>query len=68
MGLGCMKRISWEEYRIDDVAKITTGYAFKGEDYEFKGKLRVVRGENVTIGSLRWDSEKFWNKEIKRYR
>ena len=59
------KWISWEEYRIDDVAKITTGYAFKGEDYEFKGKLRVVRGENVTIGSLRWDSEKFWNKEIK---
>ena len=52
----------WKEYKLGEAAEITTGYAFKGDEYEFKGKLRVVRGENVTIGNLRWDSEKFWNK------
>jgi type I restriction enzyme, S subunit len=52
----------WKDYKLGDVADISTGYAFKGDEYEFKGKLRVVRGENVTIGNLRWDSEKYWNK------
>ena len=52
----------WKEYKIDEVAKISTGFAFSGDEYEFKGILRVVRGENVTIGNLRWDSEKYWNK------
>lgn len=52
----------WKEYKLGEVADISTGYAFKGDEYEFKGKLRVVRGENVTIGNLRWDSEKYWNK------
>ena len=51
----------WKEYKLGEAADISTGYAFKGDEYEFKGKLRVVRGENVTIGNLRWDSEKFWN-------
>ncbi len=60
----------WKEYKLEDVADISTGFAFKGNDYEFDGNLRVVRGENVTIGSLRWDNEKFWNKStnnLKQY-
>lgn len=53
----------WKELKIDEVANISTGFAFSGDEYEFKGTLRVVRGENVTIGNLRWDSEKYWNKD-----
>lgn len=52
----------WKDYKLGEGVDISTGYAFKGDEYEFKGELRVVRGENVTIGNLRWDSEKFWNK------
>lgn len=54
----------WKEYKLGEAANITTGFAFKGDEYEFKGNLRVVRGENVTIGQLRWDSQKYWNKSI----
>ncbi|GEM_PF-62686 len=52
----------WKNYKLSEAVDISTGYAFKGDEYEFKGSLRVVRGENVTIGNLRWDSEKYWNK------
>lgn len=51
----------WKEYKLGEVAEIVTGYPFPGEKYETTGKLRVVRGENVTIGKLRWDTVKHWN-------
>lgn len=54
----------WKEYKLGELVEISTGYAFKGDKYDFKGELRVVRGENVTIGKLRWDSEKYWNRSI----
>ncbi len=52
----------WKEFAICEIADITTGFAFKGNEYVSAGNLKVVRGENVTIGKLRWDSEKHWNK------
>ena len=51
----------WKECKLGEIAEITTGYPFPGEKYESSGCLRVVRGENVTIGNLRWDTEKYWN-------
>jgi len=51
----------WRTGILREVCNISTGFAFKGEQYESSGSLRVVRGENVTIGTLRWDSEKHWN-------
>ena len=53
----------WKEYKLGEIAEIITGYPFPGEKYESTGNLRVVRGENVTIGNLRWDTEKHWNHE-----
>ena len=47
----------WKEYKLGDVAKLTTGFPFDGHKYSKEG-IRVVRGDNVTIGSLRWDSDK----------
>lgn len=55
----------WKEYKLIQVSDIFTGFAFKGNEYESSGNLKVVRGENVTLGFLRWDSEKHWNKSIK---
>ena len=53
----------WKEYKLGEIAEIITGYPFPGDKYESTGNLRVVRGENVTIGNLRWDTEKHWNHE-----
>lgn len=54
----------WKEGKISDIAEIITGFPFKGDKYEFTGELKVVRGENVTIGNLRWDSKKYWNHSV----
>jgi len=59
----------YNKYKISDAAEVITGFPFKGEKYSSEG-IRVVRGENVTIGNLRWDSIKCWNepfKEIDKY-
>ena len=47
----------WKEYKLKDVAILTTGFPFDGHKYSKEG-IRVVRGDNVTIGRLRWDSDK----------
>ena len=55
----------WVETTLGDVANVTTGFPFKSKEYSSSGKLRVVRGENVSLKRLRWDNEKFWNSSIK---
>ncbi|MCI0442366.1 restriction endonuclease subunit S [bacterium] len=60
----------WQFGTLGHACNISTGFAFKGDKYEPSGNLRVVRGENVTVGKLRWDSEKHWNhfqKGLKDY-
>ena len=47
--------------KLNDVAKVSTGFAFKGNGYCDEG-IRVVRGENVSLGELRWDTIKCWNQ------
>lgn len=49
--------------KLSKIAKVSTGFPFKGEQYSNEG-IRVVRGENVTVGSLRWDNIKCWNQEF----
>ena len=57
----------WKEYKLKDVAYLTSGFPFDGHKYGKDG-VRVVRGDNVTIGSLRWDSEKDkrWSEPFER--
>lgn len=61
----------WKECKLGDIAKIDTGFAFKSKDYSESGDLKVVRGENVTVGRIRWGNDaKFWNLStdgIRRY-
>ncbi|MCF7835239.1 restriction endonuclease subunit S [Candidatus Gracilibacteria bacterium] len=51
----------WVETTLGEVVKIFTGESFKGNLYEPSGSLRVIRGENVSEGFLRWDTIKYWN-------
>lgn len=55
--------MEWNEVRLGDVCNIITGFPFPGKKYSKEG-VRVVRGDNVTIGNLRWDTEKDkrWNE------
>ena len=57
----------WKEYKLSDVAVLSTGFPFDGHKYSKEG-IRVVRGDNVTIGSLRWDSDKDkrWSEPFER--
>lgn len=48
---------------IAELADVITGFPFDGARYDFEG-IRVVRGENVTIGALRWDTTKCWKDEF----
>ena len=58
----------WKTYKLHEVANLSTGFPFAGEKYTKEG-TRVVRGDNVTIGALRWDSEKLkcWNEPFDRF-
>lgn len=57
----------WKEYKLGEVASLSTGFPFKGDKYSKDG-VRVVRGDNVTIGELRWPTEKDkrWNEPFDR--
>lgn len=41
--------------------EITTGYPFKSSGYTAgPGSIRLLRGDNITQGRIRWDGAKFW--------
>ena len=54
-------------YKLSEVANLSTGFPFDSAKYSKTG-IRVVRGDNVTIGSLRWDSDKLkcWSEPFSR--
>lgn len=57
----------WKTYKLCEVADLSTGFPFNGHKYAKEGQ-RVVRGDNVTIGELRWDTDKDkrWNEPFVR--
>lgn len=57
----------WKTYKLCEVANLSTGFPFDGHKYAKEGQ-RVVRGDNVTIGALRWDTDKDkrWNEPFAR--
>ena len=50
--------------KLNEVASLIAGFPFDGHKYSSEG-IRVVRGDNVTIGNLRWDIDKRWNYPFK---
>lgn len=47
----------WKTYKLSEIAQLLTGFPFDGSQYSKEG-IRVVRGDNVTVGSLRWETDK----------
>jgi type I restriction enzyme S subunit len=54
----------WAKLPLSDIAEVFTGFPFKGDKYLPPAHgVRVVRGDNVTEGFVRWgDKEKCWNE------
>lgn len=52
---------SWEWATVSQIARLDVGFAFKSSEYAEQG-IRLLRGENVEPGSLRWQQVRFWPK------
>src|SRR2546428_714814 len=49
----------WSPVRLGDVVDLLTGFPFKSEHYvEDSNAPRLLRGDNVAQGTLRWDGAK----------
>ncbi|MGB2924371.1 MAG: restriction endonuclease subunit S [Limnothrix sp.] len=57
----------WQVGTLKNIVEVFTGFPFKSNLYSFDDGIRVVRGENVSLGFLRWDTEKKWNLGIEEY-
>jgi type I restriction enzyme S subunit len=50
--------------RLGDVADFLTGFPFKSAEYiEDDSGVRLIRGDNIVQGRLRWDGVKRWPRE-----
>ncbi len=51
----------WTHTHLGDVTDLLTGFPFKSEHYvEDLSAPRLLRGDNVAQGVLRWDGAKRW--------
>ena len=53
----------WRVGKLEEEVDVMTGFPFKSKEYDLEEGVKVVRGENVSLGFLRWDSKKMWSKE-----
>ena len=54
----------WTTAHLGDVADLLTGFPFKSQHYvEDSSAPRLLRGDNVVQGVLRWDGAKRWPTE-----
>jgi type I restriction enzyme S subunit len=52
----------WCWATIQQLAFVDVGFAFKSADYTTEG-IRLLRGENMEPGSLRWNDVRFWPED-----
>ena len=63
----------WHRNTLNDCVELLTGYAFSSQAYADTKTftIRLLRGDNVMQGSLRWDDAKHWatpyDKQLVRY-
>lgn len=52
---------NWSRVRLGDVTNLVTGFPFKSSQYVDDEKaFRLLRGDNIGQGALRWDGVKRW--------
>jgi type I restriction enzyme, S subunit len=55
------KSREWQETTLGDEIDLMTGFPFKSSQYtESDQSIRLLRGDNIVQGSLRWDDVKKW--------
>ena len=63
--------LEWETYTIGESCDLLTGFPFKSKYYLVDGDFKVVRGDNVKTGFIKWDDKKrCWNdidEKLKKY-
>ncbi|MCB9158904.1 MAG: restriction endonuclease subunit S [Caldilineaceae bacterium] len=64
--------VHWEMVEFGSQVDLLSGYAFKSEHYtDDYNAPRLLRGDNIAQGRLRWDNEKRWpldgTEDIDRY-
>ncbi|HEY9627258.1 MAG TPA: restriction endonuclease subunit S [Coleofasciculaceae cyanobacterium] len=59
----------WKETTLGKEIDLLTGFAFKSSGYTDSDKsIRLLRGDNIAPGSLRWDGVKRWpESEVNEY-
>ena len=62
---------SWAIKRVGHHVEFISGFAFKSEFFSFDKGIKIVRGDNVTEGMLRWgDKTRYWpevTKDLEQY-
>jgi type I restriction enzyme S subunit len=63
----------WHRSALGDCAQLLTGHAFPSQKYTDanQSSTRLLRGDNVMQGTLRWEDAKYWpipyEKQLARY-
>ncbi|HEM8089523.1 TPA: restriction endonuclease subunit S [Klebsiella aerogenes] len=54
---------NWKKTTLGQVAQVFTGFPFKSSGYSDDPKdIKLLRGDNIAQGTLRWDDAKRWPK------
>jgi type I restriction enzyme S subunit len=64
--------VGWKQTTLGEEIDLLSGFAFKSSQYTTNEKdIRLLRGDNIIQGCLRWDDVKRWpandTKEYRRY-
>lgn len=52
---------NWSTVRLGDVVEVLTGFPFKSDSFSDRpGDIRLLRGDNIGQGQLRWRGVKRW--------
>ena len=53
--------IGWRQVALGDVTTLLTGFPFKSNEYSVATSgTKLLRGDNIVQGTLRWDGVKRW--------
>ncbi len=50
----------WREVLLGDLIELQTGFPFKSKHYVEDAGVRLLRGDNVVQGTIRWANAKLW--------
>jgi len=61
---------NWKKVRLVDYVDILVGFTFQSKFFSNSNGIKLVRGDNVSLGYLNWDNTKYWptyNKDLEKY-